>query len=209
MGMSSAARQLFLVLEPALGSPLIQDLLARCTPQQDLVAPVGLPLIATRAHRHAVELLRIGVAEQPSLTAKRANAIVLVPDANSLPRRAGSGARRLAAGARRRARVVVERAGRHRHLGPQSGALELVLVVRARHRHEECTAARILVSYGHRARAKKERDPFSLARRGRRRTRAGPTRAPCAGVRAFHASRRVGCRVFGVCCPSWKLMHPR
>ena len=115
VGVSWAARPLLLVLsEPALGSPLIQDLLACCTPRQDLFAPVGLPLLAPRAHRHAEELLRIGVAEQPCLPAPGAHAVVLV-GLDSLPRRAGPGVRRLARGARRRARVVVERAGGHRH----------------------------------------------------------------------------------------------
>ena len=156
MGVSCTARQLFLVLEPALGLPLIQDLLARCIPRQGLVAPVGLPFIAPRAHRHAVELLRISVAEQPSLTAKRAGAIELV-GLDSLPRRAGSGVRRLAAGARRRARVVVERAGRHRHLGPQRVALELC----ARHRigrvgrRMRRRVPRNLVSHGHGARPRR------------------------------------------------------
>eukprot|EP00964_Phaeocystis_antarctica_P109907 scaffold74313_cov51-Phaeocystis_antarctica.AAC.2 len=110
-----AARPLLLVLsEPALGSPLIQDLLARCTARQDLLAPVGLPLLAPRAHRHAEELLRVGVAEQPRLAAAGAHAVVLV-GLDALPRRAGPGVRRLAGGARRRARVVVQRAGGHRH----------------------------------------------------------------------------------------------
>ena len=126
LGVSWAARPLLLVLsEPALGSPLIQDLLARCTARQDLLAPVGLPLLAPRAHRHAEELLRVGVAEQPRLAAAGAHAVVLV-GLDALPRRAGPGVRRLARGARRRARVVVERAGGHRHglRRTQSGAFE-------------------------------------------------------------------------------------
>ena len=186
MGVSWAARQLFLVLEPALGSPLIQDLLARCTPRQDLVAPVGLPLIAPRAHRHAEVLLRLGVAEQPSLTAKRADAIVLMR-LNSLPRRAGSGVRRLAAGARRRARVVVERAGRHRHLGPQR-EVQLVLVC-ARHSilGAKNAAARrvpaILVSKGHGAR----KDSGGGSVRARSASSGAQT------FRVFHPWRRVGC----------------
>ena len=112
---AASAHPLLLVLsEPALGSPLIQDLLARCAARQDLLAPVGLPLLAPRAHRHAEELLRVGVAEQPRLAAAGAHAVVLV-GLDALPRRAGPGVRRLAGGARRRARVVVQRAGGHRH----------------------------------------------------------------------------------------------
>ena len=142
LGVSWAARPLLLVLsEPALGSPLIQDLLACCTPRQDLFAPVGLPLLAPRAHRHAEELLRIGVAEQPCLPAPGAHAVELV-GLDSLPRSAGPGVRRLARGARRRARVVVERAGGHRHglRRTERGAFE-----NGAHREDICVS---LSTYG-------------------------------------------------------------
>ena len=142
VGVSWAARPLLLVLsEPALGSPLIQDLLACCTPRQDLFAPVGLPLLAPRAHRHAEELLRIGVAEQPCLPAPGAHAVELV-GLDSLPRSAGPGVRRLARGARRRARVVVERAGGHRHglRRTERGAFE-----NGAHREDICVS---LSTYG-------------------------------------------------------------